>query len=82
MRSAIRRRIAEARWRSTQPEPPPPPPTLDGRILTVAELAAVLRVSERTVRRQFADVPGVLRIGKAIRIPQAVAERKLREATR
>lgn len=62
------------------------------RHFTPHELAEIWRLDETTIRRIFADEPGVMRIGRAnprrkrgyvtLRIPASVAERVYRERTR
>jgi excisionase family DNA binding protein len=52
------------------------PPWLPGRLVTVAEVGELLRLSERQIRRMIADgrIP-VVRLGRAIRIrPGVVAK--------
>ena len=62
-------------------------------LLTVTEVAAVLKVSEDTVIRRFSSVPGVVDIGTAedfrrkkrgyrvLRIPRPVLEKFIMERT-
>lgn len=62
---------------------------MNEQYLTVAEVAEMLDVSSDTVRRVFADEPGVINIGprnrgadrpyRILRIPRAVLERFLAE---
>lgn len=66
------------------PEPPiPPPADLTGLppILTVPELAALLRVERKTVYNLITqgDLPGVRRLGKTIRISRDAVLRWLSE---
>ena len=63
-------------------------------LLTVAEVAAVLRVSEDTVTKRFQDRAGVLDLGQAedlrkrkrqyrvLRIPRPVLETFIKERTK
>jgi len=45
------------------------------RLLTVAEVAEILKVSTRSVTRWFSDYPGVVRMSaRAMRIPEDVLE--------
>lgn len=61
-----------------QPQPPPtcaPPPEPDlDPVLTVDELARLLRVNRKTVYEAFqrGEIPGGRRIGRAIRFARAV----------
>jgi excisionase family DNA binding protein len=52
------------------------PPELDVATYTVAQLAAALQCSERHLWRQIdlGRVPGVLRVGRLVRIARAVAD--------
>jgi excisionase family DNA binding protein len=53
-----------------------------GRLVTIAELAALSGTCESTCRKAIAreEIP-VIRIGRAVRIAEEVAERLIREGT-
>ena len=66
-------------------------PSLPEPLLTVAEVAALMKVSATFVRRTFEDEPGVIRLGHAasgkrryltLRIPRSVFERVMTRMSR
>lgn len=77
MRAIIRRKLDQARQRPQSPLPSPIQFDFDSPILTVAEVAERLRLSPTTVRERFGRAAGVIRMGRAIRIPRAVVEREI-----
>jgi len=67
---------------ATMPGPSSDPPILgDLRFLTVAEVAALMRVSKMTVYRLLhaGDLPGV-RVGRSFRVPEQAVHEYLRRA--
>jgi len=53
--------------------PPPPPPLALPEVLTVDELAALLRVDRKTAYAAIAsgEIPGVRRVGRTLRVHRA-----------
>ena len=82
MRAVIRRKLAHASARTTNP---PPTVDIDERKLTSQEAAARLGLSPSTVLKQFGRTPGVIRIGRGrrqlIRWPESVVRRILEAHT-
>jgi AraC-like DNA-binding protein len=82
MRSVIRRKLAQAAARATNP---PPVVDLEEPKLTSQEAAARLGISPSTLLKQFGRTPGVLRIGRGrrqlIRWPEPVVRRILEAHT-
>ncbi|SNS80148.1 DNA binding domain-containing protein, excisionase family [Actinomadura mexicana] len=83
---------AAMRQRPPLPAPPPEPPTplarrtgerplSDVRFLTVAEVAAIMRVSKMTVYRltHSGELPAI-RVGRSFRIPEQAVYDYLRDA--
>ena len=60
---------------------PPDPALADVKFLTVAEVAAVMRVSKMTVYRMVhaAELPAV-RVGRSFRVPEKAVHDYLRDA--
>ncbi|MEO8107276.1 MAG: helix-turn-helix domain-containing protein [Actinomycetes bacterium] len=60
---------------------PPDNAPLGGKFLTVAEVAAVMRVSKMTVYRlvHAGDLPAV-RVGRSFRVPEEAVRRYLRDS--
>ena len=60
---------------------PPDPALKDVKFLTVAEVAAVMRVSKMTVYRMVhgGDLPAV-RVGRSFRVPEQAVHEYLRSA--
>ena len=75
-------KAAAARGRPADAAPQPVDPALsDVRFLTVAEVAAVMRVSKMTVYRMVhgGDLPAV-RVGRSFRVPEKAVHDYLRSA--
>ena len=70
-----------ARQRPAEPEPPQP--RYGGRLLTVAEVAAIMRSSKLAVYRlvHSGELPAI-RVGRALRVPEEAVHDYLRDSLR
>jgi excisionase family DNA binding protein len=67
----------------TAPEPTQPQTSADflkNEFVTIAELAAYLRISKMSAYRHAEKMPGVIRIGRGIRVPSASVRAFLKES--
>jgi excisionase family DNA binding protein len=61
--------------------PAPEPPVAEVRFLTVAEVAALMRVSKMTVYRLVhSGVLPAVRVGRSFRVPERAVHEYLRDA--